>query len=1524
MTDVSLRRVVADALAHFTAPSLLGPAVELFGALGYRSNRRFDVNPAGGHALLEALGLTGKLNAERALLAHWHAAELIFQLTAEEILTTGQMALFDTRQVDQTRIESYLFLAIDLSGASYTRTELATITREINRHLLMPVLVLFRHGATLTFAVIDRRLHKLNEARDVLEKVTLIKDIAFAQPHRAHIEILADLCLPQLAREASVSNFVELHRAWRTVLDSSALNRRFYREVANWYFWAVEQVEFPADAQADRAVRNATSLIRMITRVIFVWFLKEKGLIPDDLFNPRRLREILTSLAHDESSYYQAILQNLFFATLNQEMNTPQRPTNRTFRGEGRQHYNITTLYRHKARFRDPEAALTLFARIPFLNGGLFECLDKADADGKVIRIDGFSDRADVPLRVPNALFFGAEHAVDLNATYGTSGKHYQAAGLITILQRYKFTVAENTPIEEEVALDPELLGQVFENLLAAYNPETQTTARKQTGSFYTPRPIVNYMVDEALVAYLQVALSRLEAGATLPVAPTSSREDDAEDTLFFDPHADIEIYQRNLPHWRQSGATYFVTFRLADSLPQEKLCQYMDERDLWLRLHPEPRTPAQQAEYHRRFSNTIQQWLDAGAGACHLSTPQVAQIVANALNHFEGQRYRLGAWVVMPNHVHVLVTPIGDHQLSAILHSWKSFTSNAINKLLGREGTLWQHESYDRIVRSPAQLARIEQYIAENPARAGLEEAPASSVAPASSRIDPSRLESGATESVAPASSQDGITERLRDLMTYTEADHGFSPDEVRHLIIAINNVKILDPAAGSGAFPMGVLQKLVHLLTRLDPDNTRWKEQQRARAIEETKGAFEIGDRAERERRLLDINEAFEYNSSDYGRKLYLIENCIYGVDIQPIAIQIAKLRCFISLVVDQRIDDTRENRGIRPLPNLETKFVAANTLVGITSQGMLRSDEVLRLEKELATVRSYHFSARTPTTKRKYRDRDRELRMHLGDRLEREGIPGPIASQLASWDPYDQNAFASFFDSEWMFGLHDGFDIIIANPPYVRQEQISELKPYFKVAYPETYSGTADLFVYFFHQGINLLRQGGRLVYITNNKWLRAGYGENLRGFLAAQTVVEQLVDFGHSPIFEGADVFPAIVVLEKPTNGVPTNRQVCVADFPRAALGGDALDVYIREHSRAVPQARLSRTAWSLEHAKIDDLMAKIRNAGVPLAEFAGVKPYRGAVSGFNKAFWIDAHTKNRLVRDNPRSAEIIKPYLRGQDVKRWSPEWADLWMIFTGQGIAIEKYPGIQQHLVQYRDALEQRAGKQAWWQFQSAGTFHHLYAQPKIIWKDLSFHSEFCLDESGLYTNDLCFTLPVKDYWLITVLNSPLMWSFMWRNVIHGKDEVLRLKNIYTEQLPIAPPTDTTRAEVEPAVARLIAITQADQQARRELHHWLRNEFGIEKLGQKLEAFDQLSAGAFADEVAKRRPKGSVALTTGARQSLHRTHNEHATPMQQRATEARVLELRLADLVNAAYGLTPEEIVLMWETAPPRMPVGTS
>lgn len=193
-------------------------------------------------------------------------------------------------------------------------------------------------------------------------------------------------------------------------------------------------------------------------------------------------------------------------------------------------------------------------------------------------------------------------------------------------------------------------------------------------------------------------------------------------DFTYFDPRADIDISRRNLPHWRQEGRTYFVTFRLHDSLPQEKLASLRKERDQWLSDNAEPWSPAQRRKYHELFSDRIQQWLDAGQGSCLLGESEPAQIVAGALKHFDAQRYDLIAWVVMPNHVHVLLTPRPGFDLGKILHSWKSFSAHEINKRTGRSGEVWQHETYDHIVRDPESLWHFAKYIVDNPRQAGVQ----------------------------------------------------------------------------------------------------------------------------------------------------------------------------------------------------------------------------------------------------------------------------------------------------------------------------------------------------------------------------------------------------------------------------------------------------------------------------------------------------------------------------------------------------------------------------------------------------------------------------------------------------------------------------------------------------------------------------------------------------------------------------------------------------------------------------------
>lgn len=749
--------------------------------------------------------------------------------------------------------------------------------------------------------------------------------------------------------------------------DVEAVTKQFYQEIANWYFWALDHARFPKDAPKLEN-KDHVSLIRLITRVIFCWFLKEKGLIPSVLFDPQRLPLLLNGFAPEKSGdkqsvFYKAILQNLFFATLNTEMG-------KRAWAKDEQNFMAHSLYRHRELFRDPEDVLELFKDIPFLNGGLFECLDRIEGTKekpRYIRIDGFSRRQDSQPVVPDFLLFGEERTVDLSETYGEARyRNAQVRGLVRTLASYNFTLAENTPLDQEVALDPELLGKVFENLLAAYNPETRTTARKATGSYYTPREIVDYMVDEALIATLA---SRLKA--SVPGGP------------------DVE--------------------------------------------------------------------------------------------------------------------------------------------------------------------------------------------------------------------------NRLRQLFAFTEEPHQFSEGEVEALIHAIDHLKILDPACGSGAFPMGILHKLVFVLGKLDPGNQRWK----ARQMEK---AAEIPDPQVRERVLADIEQAFTANELDYGRKLYLIENCIYGVDIQPIAVQIAKLRFFISLVVDQRVNQQAENLGIRALPNLETKFVAANTLISLDrpAQLALRNPKIDELERELARVREAHFTAKTPATKRKYRERDAALRAAIAELLKDDGWGSATAKMLAAWDPYDQNASAGFFDAEWMFGVTAGFDVVIGNPPYVRIQTLNDTDPalvrYLKDHYAAAKKGNYDLYVVFVEAGLKLLSEHGEFAYILPHKFFNAQYGEPLRKLLSDGRHLRHVVHFGDQQIFPGATNYVCLLFLSKA--GVEHCRWV------RADNLADWLATF-RAPETALPAARFTSAEWNVAVGSGSRLFDRLQQMPVKLGDVARI--WQGIVTSADRLY-----------------------------------------------------------------------------------------------------------------------------------------------------------------------------------------------------------------------------------------------------------------------------------------------------------------
>ncbi len=692
------------------------------------------------------------------------------------------------------------------------------------------------------------------------------------------------------------------------------LTKAFYQELSDWYAWAVKIIRFPnkLEDKDDDDKYNCEAAIRLVTRLIFVWFLKQKHLIPEEFFDEKYIADNLlddfepnlqTGLFGDkslESKYYKAILQNLFFAMLNSPITKEGESelSERHFRS-GRGDYDNNKLMRYESMFKNPQLFVDLANQtVPFLNGGLFDCLD--DKDNKNY-VDGFSDRELVKnsLVVPDYLFFGEEAGknIDLSEWYGDKKKkRVSARGIIDILKRYNFTVEENTPFDQEVSLDPELLGKVFENLLASYNPETQTTARKQTGSFYTPREIVQYMVDESLVAHLKRIVGE-----------------------------DLEAEYR-------------------------KLISYVDEE--------------------------------------------------------------------------ILLT---DKQKQQVME--------------------------------------------------------------------------------------------------------------------AVYHCKVLDPACGSGAFPVGMLQQMVHILSKLDPTNEQWKKMMLDEAVNESRNAFQAETKEEREERLKDIENSFDenLNNPDYARKLYLIENCIYGVDIQPIAIQISKLRFFISLVVDQKTNkDAANNFGIRPLPNLEAKFVAANTLIPLEKDesNLGRTPEIIEIENKLKEANHKIFSAKTVRTKRKWKERLIELRSTMAEKLADNGfLTTDAANQLAAWDMFDQNSSSLFFDADWMFGVKDGFDVVIGNPPYIsapaqiadrslaRQRERLVACRKFKSLYQKW-----DLYIPFIELGLQSSVSHGIISMIVPFPLTNQLYSKVMRKMLTSDYNLFELVDLNGTKIFENATVSNCIPFIQ----------------------------------------------------------------------------------------------------------------------------------------------------------------------------------------------------------------------------------------------------------------------------------------------------------------------------------------------------------------------------------------------------------
>ncbi|MDD2285702.1 MAG: TaqI-like C-terminal specificity domain-containing protein [Paludibacter sp.] len=852
--------------------------------------------------------------------------------------------------------------------------------------------------------------------------------------------------------------------------------------------------------------------VRLIGRIMFCWFLKEKKskngipLVPETMLSTDAVEKDKTK------SYYHSVLEPLFFELLN------------------------TRKEKRKKHFSDEECS-----KIPYLNGGLFYPHD--DDHYKFSETNGTGKLG--VITISNEWF----------------------SSFFDVLETYNFTVDENTSYDVELSIDPEMLGRIFEKLLAEINPQTGKSAKKSTGSFYTPREIVDYMVDTSLFQFLK-------------------------------------------------------------------------------------------------------QKTDIGS-------------------------------------------------------------------------------------------------------------------------------------------------DKLKALISYGQEDDREQPliDEDQEKVVeALSRLTILDPACGSGAFPIGILQKIVYILQQVDPEASRWAQKQYS-SVTSPELRREI--RKKQERGLFD-----------YIRKLCIIRESIFGIDIQGIATEIAKLRCFLSLVVEEEAKDDEPNRGIQPLPNLDFKFITCDSLVRLKDQsestGQLSMFENQEHIRELKRIRDVYFSAPPDERDELYAEFKEVQKAMFEEAQKNYGESGSnLYTALYQWNPFSHES-TPWFDPEWMFGVKE-FDILIANPPYINFSKNKEQsQKYGKIGYA-TYEARGDIYTLFYEKGVSLLRQNGILCFITSSQWMKTGYGEPLRAFFAQKTNPIHLIDFTGQEVFE-ATVNTNILLLMKAENEKET-KALIVQD--KESVG----DLITLIEENGIPHHFDTGKSWAILSTTEQEIKAKIEALGTPLKEW-DIQISYGIKTGYNKAFIIDQSKRDELISKDPNSAEIIHPILRGEDIKRYRYNFSNLYIIlayYNSYNIIQKEYPYIYEHLKKYETELKERGqsrytsnkktklnsdfpGQHHWLELDNNPTKNYIdsFSKPKIIWGNMSLKSSFALSEDNIFVrNPSNIITPGKKY-LLALLNSKLCDFYIKSKATMRDNGFYEYLSTVIKDIPVIKVSDANQERLESLVDCILRENNPD------------------------------------------------------------------------------------------------------------------
>ncbi len=798
----------------------------------------------------------------------------------------------------------------------------------------------------------------------------------------------------QLISKGQVADFEDLSKRFAV----EVVNNEFYKEIAKLYDELVGNDQTPGVLKyPDHGEASHEFAVRLIGRVIFCWFLREKR---SDSGTPLVPVNILSRDAASENNYYHATLTSLFFEVLNKHLKN-----------------------------REDKFQRDHYASIPYLNGGLFS----PDPD------DYYKFDKTLQLSVPGL--------VEVPDTW--------LRKLFDLLELYNFTVDENTSYDIDLSIDPEMLGRIFENLLARINPETGETVRRVTGSFYTPREIVEYMVDESLKEYLKNA------------------------------------------------------------------------------------------------------------------------------------------------------TQVPDDKIAALV-------------------------SYDLL----------------------------------------------------------------------DDSEHTLKGSERQEIIKALSDVKILDPACGSGAFPIGILQKIVFILQQVDPDSKEWLQKQIAGASPELKNHLE---------------QEFRNRNFNYIRKLGVVRESIYGVDIQPIATEISRLRCFLTLIVDQSVEDGATNRGIEPLPNLDFKFVTANSLIklgggkkGITGQtGLFEDTDGIN---ELKQLRNEYFSSHdSERGNLKLQFSQRQNLMLQGIISQGSHDLADLTRQVSTWDPFGHHT-TDWFDPEWMFGVTDGFDIVIGNPPYYKEND--DRTRFDNLRDSECYQGKMDVWYLFGALGLDILKPAGIMCYIATNNWTTNAGASKFRNKILQEATILQMLDFGSYFVFESSSIQTMVMMFKK------TSEACYIFDYRKIStdkpVGRDMLDLLAKAASAKIaylePTIDFSERIDSLftfSDNESEKLLRKIISRGyIKLTENEvanGIHPHFDYVNkkaaselgGSHKVgdgIFVLSQKEKASLNLTPAEESLIRPYYTSKQLGRYRVlRTNEEWIIYTGSNYknvrSMDPYPTLKNHLDQFREVI---------------------------------------------------------------------------------------------------------------------------------------------------------------------------------------------------------------------------------------------